>query len=338
MGFRFRKSFGKGPFRVTVSKSGIGYSAGVKGFRVTKKAGGGIRTTASIPGTGISYVKDSGSGKTRSSSAQTARQATPSCESARKEQAPGSKLAVWCAVCFILGLILIASNPLLSAVLFIVVIVLALRMNKLKKEAEDSTPKMIHAQPEGTPRRIAGVPKSMRENAAVAPQPQQPEPSTPEPMAQEPVVSESDTPRAVGKTFKVTGMQYHLDEILSLGFENSDYKMSKKEIIDCDMTDEKIWKYDFCGGDVELVPEPDNPYDPNAVKVLIDGKHVGYIKSGSCSEILSAIEDDRIQRITCKIGGGPYKMVYEDIDSDAYEVEYSKTNYFIHLTVYKDPK
>lgn len=61
MGFRFRKSFGKGPFRVTVSKSGVGYSVGGKGFRYTKKAGGGTRTTASIPGTGISYVKDSGS-------------------------------------------------------------------------------------------------------------------------------------------------------------------------------------------------------------------------------------------------------------------------------------
>ena len=63
MGFRFRKSFGKGPFRVTVSKSGIGYSVGAKGLRYTKKAGGGTRTTASIPSTGISYITDSGSKK-----------------------------------------------------------------------------------------------------------------------------------------------------------------------------------------------------------------------------------------------------------------------------------
>lgn len=70
MGFRFRKSFGKGPFRVTVSKSGVGYSVGGKGFRYTKKAGGGTRTTASIPGTGISYVSDSGSGKARSTSSK----------------------------------------------------------------------------------------------------------------------------------------------------------------------------------------------------------------------------------------------------------------------------
>ena len=58
MGFRFRKSINLGPFRLNLSKSGIGYSVGTKGFRVTKKATGGTRTTASIPGTGISYTKD----------------------------------------------------------------------------------------------------------------------------------------------------------------------------------------------------------------------------------------------------------------------------------------
>lgn len=63
MGLRFRKSIKIGPARVNLSKSGIGYSVGTKGFRVTKKAGGGTRTTASIPGTGISYSTSSGSKK-----------------------------------------------------------------------------------------------------------------------------------------------------------------------------------------------------------------------------------------------------------------------------------
>ena len=58
MGLRFRKSIKMGPVRVNFSKSGVGYSVGGPGFRATKKAGGGYRTTASIPGTGISYVKD----------------------------------------------------------------------------------------------------------------------------------------------------------------------------------------------------------------------------------------------------------------------------------------
>jgi len=58
MGLRFRKSAKIGPFRVTASKSGISYSVGTKGYRVTKTANGKIRQTASIPGTGISYVTE----------------------------------------------------------------------------------------------------------------------------------------------------------------------------------------------------------------------------------------------------------------------------------------
>ncbi len=59
MGFRFNKSIRIGKnFRVNLSKSGIGYSFGVKGYRVAKTAKGNIRQTASIPGTGISYVEE----------------------------------------------------------------------------------------------------------------------------------------------------------------------------------------------------------------------------------------------------------------------------------------
>lgn len=59
MVFRYRKSKNFGPFRINLSKSGVGWSVGSKGFRYTKKANGGSRTTTSIPGSGISWVKDS---------------------------------------------------------------------------------------------------------------------------------------------------------------------------------------------------------------------------------------------------------------------------------------
>lgn len=63
MGFRFRKSInlGKG-FRINLSKSGLGYSWGTKGIRLTKTAKGSVRTTLGIPGTGLSYSTES-SGK-----------------------------------------------------------------------------------------------------------------------------------------------------------------------------------------------------------------------------------------------------------------------------------
>lgn len=59
MGFRFRKSINLGGgFKVNLSKSGIGYSWGGKGFSFTKKAKGGTRQTVSVPGTGISWTND----------------------------------------------------------------------------------------------------------------------------------------------------------------------------------------------------------------------------------------------------------------------------------------
>lgn len=60
MGWKYRKSINLGlGFRINLSMSGIGYSWGVPGYRVTKMANGGKRTTYSLPGTGISYVEQS---------------------------------------------------------------------------------------------------------------------------------------------------------------------------------------------------------------------------------------------------------------------------------------
>ena len=66
MGFRYRKSINLGGgFRINLSKSGIGYSWGTKGYRITKTASGKTRRTYSIPGTGISYVDESGKRNSR---------------------------------------------------------------------------------------------------------------------------------------------------------------------------------------------------------------------------------------------------------------------------------
>lgn len=61
MGFRFRRSINLGGgFKINLSKSGIGYSWGTKGYRISRTARGTTRRTYSIPGTGISYVDESG--------------------------------------------------------------------------------------------------------------------------------------------------------------------------------------------------------------------------------------------------------------------------------------
>ena len=61
MGFTYRKSVNLGPFRVNLSKSGVGYSVGAGGFRSGVSARGKKYTSFSLPGTGIGYRK-SGAG------------------------------------------------------------------------------------------------------------------------------------------------------------------------------------------------------------------------------------------------------------------------------------
>lgn len=64
MGFRYRKSIQIVPgVRMNISKSGVGYSAGGKGYRVTKHANGRVSRTVSVPGTGLSHNKTLSSGR-----------------------------------------------------------------------------------------------------------------------------------------------------------------------------------------------------------------------------------------------------------------------------------
>jgi len=58
MGFSYRKSVRAGPFRINLSKSGVGGSLGTRGVRTTVTPSGRRYTTFSVPGTGLSYRTD----------------------------------------------------------------------------------------------------------------------------------------------------------------------------------------------------------------------------------------------------------------------------------------
>jgi hypothetical protein len=53
MSWNIRRSTKLGPFRLNLSKSGIGWSVGVRGARIGRDAKGRTYTNVSIPGTGI---------------------------------------------------------------------------------------------------------------------------------------------------------------------------------------------------------------------------------------------------------------------------------------------
>jgi len=55
MGWSYRKSVNLGPFRINLSKSGVGYSIGARGFRTGVSSRGRRYTSYTIPGTGLRY-------------------------------------------------------------------------------------------------------------------------------------------------------------------------------------------------------------------------------------------------------------------------------------------
>lgn len=94
MGFRFRKSIKlPGGFRINVSNSGVGYSWGTKGYRVTKTAKGTIRETVTIPGTGLSRVRES-----RAKSAPVSNANSTEFKSAKQRHGCLPRIAIFCVI------------------------------------------------------------------------------------------------------------------------------------------------------------------------------------------------------------------------------------------------
>ena len=88
-------------------------------------------------------------------------------------------------------------------------------------------------------------------------------------------------------------------------------------------------------GDCELIPEPDNEYDKNAIKVVVDGMHVGYIPKDRCSEVKKIL--DNIQSIDMEAYGGKYKEVYYDYDTFKEKVLTDKKDLGINLSIFYYP-
>jgi len=77
MGWRIRRSRRLGPFRVNLSKSGLSLSAGVRGARVGVNSRGKLRTTVGVPGTGVYYTRQVGTGSPHTAPAHPAHPTAP---------------------------------------------------------------------------------------------------------------------------------------------------------------------------------------------------------------------------------------------------------------------
>ncbi len=145
-------------------------------------------------------------------------------------------------------------------------------------------------------------------------------------------------PSAKGETHRIAGTSYRQDAIKSLGTPNPDYKLTKEQLIKKNLLNVSIYEYNFKTYKAELVPEPTNKQDPNAIKVIIAGNHVGYIKKGSCAHVKKLITTNSIKSITATIKGGSSKYIScydspKERDKDSYEYESDKGTIGVEIKI-----
>lgn len=141
--------------------------------------------------------------------------------------------------------------------------------------------------------------------------------------------------RAASKTetHRLAGTSFHETEIQDLMEENFDYNLTAADLIDMGMEDERVYKYEETYCTAALEPEPDNQYDPNAIRVLAEGVHIGYIKKGSAAHVRKLLEEDRIRSMSLTISGGPYKTAYLNED-DRPRIEKDNQNFSAKLDIF----
>lgn len=136
--------------------------------------------------------------------------------------------------------------------------------------------------------------------------------------------------------YKVAGVSYRQDAIQSLGIKNPDFLKTRQDAQDAGLLDKWIYEYKFKPQNVELQPEPDNPYSENgdAVKVVVDGVHIGYIASESSTHVHDLISSNKIQRVTCFITGGRKKRYHRDSEEEGeYNLERDDFLFYARVTV-----
>ncbi len=137
---------------------------------------------------------------------------------------------------------------------------------------------------------------------------------------------------------KVKGISYHQeafsdlcqeliqesDDVPYLGYTS---KEIKEELIFSD----RFYKYSpFELSDVDFVPELDNQFDPNAVRIVVRGYHLGYVSKSKNRKVLRLTTDSNNEVIKiAKIYGGDYK----DIDPESDKLRTVKDSFKIQINL-----
>lgn len=116
----------------------------------------------------------------------------------------------------------------------------------------------------------------------------------------------------ITETFDVAGTHYCMQNIMKLATRNPDWKKTGKALVKAGYAGKQVFRYTYINKPVKLIPEPQNPHDPNAVMVQIAGEKVGYISAEEAPHVNDVLKHRKIIYISSFIGGGDQKYIEED--------------------------
>lgn len=110
------------------------------------------------------------------------------------------------------------------------------------------------------------------------------------------------------ETFKVASIYYCQDGVDRLAREQPEWSMSDDEFVLSFAPGKRLYRYTYINKPVELVPEPTNTHDRNAIMVFVAGEKVGYISSSDNVHVLDILRHREIKYISSFFRGGSYKF------------------------------
>ena len=136
--------------------------------------------------------------------------------------------------------------------------------------------------------------------------------------------------------FKATGMQHYQDTFRKLMEKNDDFNLSKTKLLEEYVEGDRIWQLTFPFSKIELISEPDNQYDPNAIAVYVDGEKAAYIKKDDCDKVHELITSADFAGVDGDISGGNYKTIVEDENGYHIEKETAPVSFSIRILIRED--
>lgn len=118
--------------------------------------------------------------------------------------------------------------------------------------------------------------------------------------------------------FEIKDIEKYSRNIELMCDDNPKYDMSKKEIINAHMYDEKIFK------NLVNVNETLLDYDGDRIKVIMNGVKVGYVPEDYIKEIKDIIENKEVVSLKGKIRGGEYKNIVSYLNDSSKQKFYEE--------------